>query len=118
MFLFFFRGIASAKNILTVYVGVYHPPEAVFSKLDCSTTKAVPISNDNTSSESSRRDVFNAELFWHGHYDSKCGDINHGTSAQGGLVLYIPSYTVLFVIFAAELCLAKRILSAVRCPEK
>ena len=30
-------------------------------------------------------------LFQH----SKCGDIDHGKSAQGGLVLYTPSYTVL-----------------------
>ena len=46
----------------TVHDGVYHTPLGEFSKLDCSTTKRVSISND-ASSESSRRDVSNAVLF-------------------------------------------------------
>ena len=40
-------------------------PWGGFSKLDCSTTKRVPIPND-TSSESSRRDVSSADLFGSG----------------------------------------------------
>ena len=43
----------------TVDDGIYHTPLGRFSKLDCSTTKRVPIPNDK-SSESSRRDVSNA----------------------------------------------------------
>ena len=42
--------------------------------------------------ESSLQDVSNADLFWHRH-NSDCGDIEHGKSAQGVLVLYTPSYT-------------------------
>ena len=45
-----------------VYAGVYHTPLGRFSKLDCSTAKRVAIPND-TSSESSRRDVCIADLF-------------------------------------------------------
>ena len=54
----------SGKTTVTVYDGfVYHPPPlGRFSKVDCSTTDRVPIPND-TSSESSRRDVPNADLF-------------------------------------------------------
>ena len=45
------------------------PPLRSFSKLDCSTTKGVPILNDSiTASESSRRDVSTADQFWHRHY--------------------------------------------------
>ena len=40
----------------------YDTPLGRSSKLDCSTTKKVPIPND-TSSESSRRDAYNADLF-------------------------------------------------------
>ena len=40
---------------------VHYTPLGRFSKVDCSTTKRVPIPND-TSSESSRRDAFNTDL--------------------------------------------------------
>ena len=49
----------------TVYI-THHTPLGRFSKLDCdcSTTKRVPVPIPNdTSSESSRRDVSNADLF-------------------------------------------------------
>ena len=42
--------------------GVYHTPLARLSKLDCPTTKRVPIPND-AFSESSHRDVSNADRF-------------------------------------------------------
>ena len=45
----------------TVYDGECHTPLGRFSKLDYSTTKRMPMPND-TSSESSRRDVSSAEL--------------------------------------------------------
>ena len=49
-------------SIPYTYGGVYHTPcLGRFSKLDCSTIKTVPIPNE-TSSESSRRDVSNAQL--------------------------------------------------------
>ena len=76
---------------------MYHTPLERFLKVDCSTTKRVPIvplvpiPND-TSSESSRRVVSNVDLFGHRHY-SNCGDIEHGKSAQGG-VSYCTQYTV------------------------
>ena len=47
---------------VTLYDGVYHTPLDRFPKLDCSATKRVPMPND-TSSESSRRDVFNGDLY-------------------------------------------------------
>ena len=56
-------------------VGVHRTPLGRFSKLDCSTTKRVPIPN-HTSSECSRRGVFNAEHFWH-RPSSNYGDIIH-----------------------------------------
>ena len=40
----------------------YHTPLRLFSEPDCSTTERVPIPND-TSSERSRRDASNADLF-------------------------------------------------------
>ena len=52
-----------------------------FCKLDCSTTKRVPIANDT--SESFRRDVLQRRRFLHRH-DINCGDIEHGKSAQRG----------------------------------
>ena len=45
-----------------VYDGVYHTHLGRFSELDCSKIKRVPIPND-TSSESSWRDVSNVDLF-------------------------------------------------------
>ena len=71
----------------TVYDdGVFHTmthPWGGFSKLDCSTTKSVPIPyrTIHTSSGSSRRDDSNPHLLWHRHH-SNCGDIDHGQSAQ------------------------------------
>ena len=46
--------------------------------------RGCPLPND-TSSESSWRGVFNDDLFWHRHY-SNCADIDHKTSAQGGVI--------------------------------
>ena len=82
----------------TVYDGVHHTPLGRFSKLDCSTTKRVPIPND-TSSESSRRDVSNADLFGHRHYSNCCGGINHGKSFQG---------CVMHTVIHGSICLPKR----------
>ena len=60
------------------------PPLRWFSKLDCSTAKRAPIPND-TCSESSRRDVFQCQPFWHKHYPN-CGDIERGKSTQGWVI--------------------------------
>ena len=51
------------QHDIPVKDGLYHTPTTLrrFCKLECSTTKRVPIPND-TSSESSRRDVYNADL--------------------------------------------------------
>ena len=70
----------------TVYVTY---PLGGLSKFACSTTKEAPIPND-TSSESSRRDVSNADLLRHRHYSS-CGDSEHRPSAQG-CVMYTVEY--------------------------
>ena len=59
-------------------------PWSVLSKIDCSTTKRVPIPND-TSSESSRRDVYNADPIGTDTIPTM-GDINHRKSAQGDVI--------------------------------
>ena len=85
------------KRCLPVNDGVYVSPSpgAVFPSSICSTTKRVPIPND-TSSESSRRDGSNTDLVGTVHY-SNCGDIEHGKSAQGG-VLYTVVYGTIAMI--------------------
>ena len=77
------------RYVHTVYDGVCHTPLGRFSKRDCSLIKRVPVPND-TCSESSRRDVSNADLLGTGTI-SNCGDIDHGKSAQGGAI-----YTVVY----------------------
>ena len=66
-----------------VYVA---PPLRWLSKLDCSTTKSVPL-RKNISSESSRRDLPNADVLGTDTTYS-CGDIDHGISAEGGVILH------------------------------
>ena len=80
-------GKALALHYPTVYDGrcIPHPHWAGFSKLDCSTTKRVPVSND-MSSESSGRSVSNAALFGYRHYSS-CGNIKYETPTQVGGVI-------------------------------
>ena len=56
------KGEIEQSVTYTVHDGVYHTPLRRFPKLDSSATKRVPIPN-GTSSESSRREVSNAELF-------------------------------------------------------
>ena len=77
---------------MTVYDGGYHTSLGWFSKLDCSTTKKVPVLIPNdTSSECSRRDDTNADV---------CGTdsiptvetSSMETRPRGGW--YTPSYTV------------------------
>ena len=51
-----------AARVSHIQLPVYHTPMGRFSKADCSTTKRVQTPND-TSSESSRRDVSNADSF-------------------------------------------------------
>ena len=82
-----------------VYDGVHHSPLRRFSKVDCSTTKRVPIPND-TSSESSTYvavgDKFATLTCWYRHC-SNCEDIEGGKSAQGGC-----DYTLVYgVVFAS-----------------
>ena len=51
-----------AARVSHIQLPVYHTPMGRFSKADCSTTKRVQTPND-TSSESSRRDISNADIF-------------------------------------------------------
>ena len=67
-----------------VYDGAHHTPLGLFSKSDCSTSKRVPKPTDTTAKRLQRRD------FWHRHY-SNCRDINHGKSAERGVM-----YTVVY----------------------
>ena len=53
--------LMTAGHELCITQSHYHAPLERFSKLDCSTAKRVPIPNDS-SSESSRRDVSSADL--------------------------------------------------------
>ena len=55
------RRVLLAGPYCAEYDGEYHTPLGRLFKLDCSTTKRVPISSD-TPSESSRRDLSNADL--------------------------------------------------------
>ena len=76
---------------------LYHtaPPSPlgrVFPSSIDSTTKRVPTPN-GMSSESSRRAVSNADFFPRRHY-SNCGDIEHGKSVQGCVMIHRPSCTV------------------------
>ena len=81
------------------YISLYHTPLRQFSKPDCSATKNVPRPND-PSSESSREDAYNADLcgtVWYRHFSNCRGDIDHGTSTQGGVILIVwcaPLYQV------------------------
>ena len=64
-----------------------HAPGAVLPELDCSATKRVPIPND-THSENSQRDVSDADLSGTDTICyNYCGDIDHGKSAQGGVIM-------------------------------
>ena len=75
-----------------MYDGVYYIPLGRFSKVDSSTAKRVPKPND-TSSENSRREVFNADLFGTDPIPTAveiCTD--HGKSAQG-CVIHIVVYS-------------------------
>ena len=83
------------------YISLYHTPLRQFSKPDCSATKNVPRPND-PSSESSREDAYNADLcgtVWCRHFSNCRGDIDHGTSTQGGVILIVwyARYTVRIV---------------------
>ena len=84
--------IKGAKS--TVYDGIYHPRLGRFPKLDCSTTKSVPIPND-TFSESSRRDT----CFQRWHFLAPTLFQLWRSRAQNigpGCVWYTPSYTMAY----------------------
>ena len=77
-------------------------------------TKRVPIPND-TSSGSSRRDVSIADLFGTDTTVKTAVEIiDHGKSAQGGLVLYTPSYTVEGKSFEYKLVIAASVAWSIR----
>ena len=81
-------------NAMACRIGrwICHTPLVRFSKLDCSTTKrvpVVPIPNDiYVVGKLSLGEIFPTQtfFFWHRwHYSNCCGDIHHGKSAQGGV---------------------------------
>ena len=89
-----FGGENRSTNMIThIRRCISHPPGACFFfKLDCSTTKRVPIPND-TSSDSSRRDVSNAELL--GTDAIPAVEISRYGKSPQGCVMYTVVYGVM-----------------------
>ena len=69
--------------VVTVYdrvllcVSHYHTPLVRFSKLDCSTTKRVPIPNDAYVFGKLSARCFQRRAFWHQHHSDCCGDTEY-----------------------------------------